>query len=68
MTVLQAFKDGSLRVEIEGVQISVSPNGGVCQMSDWGITELFVRRGILSVNRWKGHGMYGHDTYSLVQK
>lgn len=66
MKTLKTFSDGGRMVEVLGIVLSVSRSGSVNSMSDWCRAEELVRSGHLTRETWKGHGMYGHDTYRLI--
>lgn len=66
MKVLAKYADGSGRVEVLGVVVTVDARGEVFSLSDWSRVGELIEAGYLSRNVWRGGGLYGHDTYTMA--
>lgn len=66
MTIIKSFSDGGKVVEANGVQITTTGRHEVIRLSDWTRATELVAAGVLRRNVWRGNGMYGHDTFTLI--
>lgn len=54
METLKLFKDGSKKVEIEGVELGINQRGKILFMSNWLKLDEFAEKGIITKVSVKG--------------